>query len=258
MMSLLLIFVQVAHTADRELALKLKDELEHETKRRNDFKVNRSAKQTYEQEREKGLSLFLEEQEKWDVTREKGLKEQRAFRLKSIDRDENSPEYRQDQKVKKKYEADLELSRQKQIATKQQVTQLFKNKVSVTEEEELGLYNNRPRYAQRARGSNKWSLKGKAQSGSSGANSSSSSNSGGSWQSGDLGTSAPFDYPPIPNQDYVPTDNFDDLPPPPPMMPYEGYGAPGGFDMPYGNGGNQEFAPPVGYPPPPPDGGWDF
>jgi hypothetical protein len=255
----MLIFAQIAHATDQELVLKLKDELEFETKRRNDFKVNRAGQKTYEQEREKGLSLFLEEQEKWDITREKGLKEQRVQRLKSVEMDENSPEYRQDQKEKKKYEADLELSRQKQVATKQQVIELFKNKVNVTEEVELGVYNDRPRYAQRARGSNKWSAKSKLGGGGSGASSSASSNSGGgAWDGGgNSGTTAPFDYPPIPNQDYMPTDNFDDLPPPPPMMPYEGYGAPNGGDMPF-NGGSSEFAPPTGYPPPPPDGGWDF
>jgi len=255
--SLMLIFAQIAHATDQELAAKLKDELEYETKRRNDFKNQRAGKKTYEQEREKGLSLFLEEQEKWDVTREKGLKEQRASRNKSREMDETSPEYLQDEKEKKKYEADLEISRKKQIATKQQVSELFKNKVTVTEEEELGVYNDRPRYSLRARGSNKWTAKGRSGgSGSSGGSSSGASPGG--FDSGGGSNSAPFDYPPIPNQDYVPTDNFDDLPPPPPMMPYEGYGNPNmGGDQPYFEGGGS-YPPPTGYPPPPPDGGWDF
>lgn len=255
----MLIFAQIAHATDQELAAKLKDELEYETKRRNDFKTQRASKKTFEQEREKGLSLFLEEQEKWDQTREKGLKEQRASRSKAREMDEGSPEYLQDLKEKKKYEADLEVARKKQIATKQQVSELFKNKVNVSEEEELGVYNDRPRYALRARGSNKWTAKGKANSGFGGGSSGSSSGSAGGFDSGSAGTSAPFDYPPVPNQDYVPTDNFDDLPPPPPMMPYEGYGAPGmgGAEQPYfENGGS--YPPPTGYPPPPPDGGWDF
>lgn len=251
----MLICAQIAHATDQELAAKLKDELEFETKRRNDFKNQRSSKKTYEQEREKGLSLFLEEQEKWDVTREKGLKEQRASRLKTREMDETSPEYIQDQKEKKKYEDQLEVSRKKQIETKQQVSELFKNKVTVSEEEELGVYNDRPRYALRARGSNKWS---KNKSGSSGFSGGSSGSSGGSYDSGGSGGSVPFDYPPIPNQDYIPNDNFDDLPPPPPMMPYEGYGAPVmGGDQPYFEGGGS-YPPPTGYPPPPPDGGWDF
>ena len=251
--SLVLVATQVAHATDKELAAKLKDELEYETKRRNEFKNQRQGKRTFEQEREKGLSIFLEEQEKWDQTREKGLNEQRASRLKSNEMDESSPEYIQDQKAKKKYEDDLEISRKKQIETKEQVSALFKNKAEVTEEEELDIYNSRPRYALRARGNNKWSAKGK--SGGSGSSGSSGS-SGGNWDGGGAASSAPFDYPPIPNQDYVPSDNFDDLPPPPPMMPYEGYGAPGGVP-PYGEGGG-EFPPPTGYPPPPPDGGWDF
>jgi hypothetical protein len=253
--SMMLVMAQMAQATDKELAAKLKDELEYETKRRNDFKKQRQGKRTFEQEREKGLSLFLEEQEKWDLTREKGLNEQRASRLKSNEIDENSPEYIQDQKAKKNYEDDLEVSRKKQIETKEQVSALFKNKVDVTEEEELDIYNDRPRYALRARGYNKWS-KGKS-SGSSGSSESSGSG-GGNWDGGSAGSSAPFDYPPIPNQDYVPSDNFDDLPPPPPMMPYEGYGAPGGAAPYYEGGAGGEFSPPTGYPPPPPDGGWDF
>ena len=200
--SLLLIFAQIAHATDQELSSKLKTELEYETKRRNDFANQRLSKKTFEQEREKGLALFLEEQEKWDVTRDKGLSEQRAIRLKSGEMDESSPEYMQDQKAQKKYQAELEINRQKQIMTKKQVTELFKNKVKVTEEEELGVYNDRPRFALRARGSNKWSAKQNGGANlSSGSNPGSNTQSGGSFDSSNNVNSAPFDYPPVPNQD---------------------------------------------------------
>ena len=255
--SFTLIVSMIAHATDQELSAKLKNELEYETKRRNDFSNQRLSKKTFEREREKGLALFLEEQEKWDVTRDKGLKEQRANRLKTREMDESSPEYMQDQKAKKKYQAELEINRQKQIATKQQVFELFKNKVKVSEEEELSVYNDRPRFALRTRGSNKWSAKAKAGSGSGfSSGSSSGSNSPGATFDSNNGSSAPFDYPPVPNQDYIPSDNFEDLPPPPPMMPYEGYGAPGSAQPPNFEGG--DYPPPVGYPPPPPEGGWDF
>jgi hypothetical protein len=251
---LILVSAQIVQATDQELAVKLKHELEHEAKRLNDFKNQRLNKKTFEQEREKGLSLFLEEQEKWDITREKGLKEQRVSRLKSKEMDENSSEYRIDQNEKKRFQLELENSRKKQIATKQQVTQVFKNKINITEEEELGIYNDRPRYALRARGNNKWTAKGKIGSGFSSSPAGSSSSNGSFYN----GSKTQFDYPPVPNQEYVPTDNFDDLPPPPPMMPYEGFGAPGmgGADPYFDNGGT--YPPPMGYPPPPPDGGWDF
>lgn len=256
----ILILSEGVHAApnatDQELASKLKDELEYDTQRRNDFKNQRQAKKIYEQEREKGLSLFLEEQEKWDITREKGQKEQRTSRLKMREMDETSPEYIQDEKEKKRYEAELETARRKHIQTKKEVIEIFKNKINVTEEEELGVYNERPRYALDQRGRNKWTGagRGKSSGGFSGSSGGSSGWSGGGAESG-AGASAPFDYPPVPNQEYVPSDNFDDLPPPPPMMPYEGYGNP---NAPYYEGG--EFPPGgvQGYPPPPPDGGWDF
>lgn len=251
-------FACIANATDQELAIKLKNELEFDTQRRNDFKSQRKNNDVYEKEREKGLSLFLEEQEKWDVTRDKGLKAQRAERLKEKKMDEGSPEYVQDLKEKKKYEQEQIAARKKHIETRDMIVQSFKNKAQVSEEEELEVYNQRPRYTLRQRAQNKWVSRG-AGGRMGGGSSPGFSGSGGSIPS--PGNSA-FDYPTNPNPEYIPTDNFEEIPPPPPM-PYEGSYPPPGGDYYNGGGnfnGNPDYgAPPMGYPPPPPpEGGWDF
>ena len=134
------------------------------------------------------------------------------------------------------------------------MNELFKNRNHVSEAEELDIYNDRPRFALRKRGRNKWSDQSKSPGGNTG---SAASPNGGTYDPGNSNSSAPFDYPPVPNQDYVPNDNFDDLPPPPPLIPYDSYNAPGSGGAPSFEG-NSEFPPPTGYPPPPPEGGWDF
>lgn len=254
---MLFLGVGVANATDQDLAAKLKDDLEFDTERRNDFKNQVKNRNVYEGEREKGLSLFLEEQEKWDLTREKGINEQRARRLREKKMDENSPEYFQDLKNKQAYEKKQEVARQRHVDTKREIVDIYKKKVQVTEEEELDIYNPRPRYALRQRGQNKWVSRGsKSGSGSSpGYSPPSNLPSPGS---------STYDYPQPPMNEYIPTDNFEEIPPPPPPMPYEGYSNPAGDFNNYNNYG----APPPGfppdtpypaYPPPPaPEGGWDF
>lgn len=250
----------MANAVDHELAVKLKSDLEFDVQRRNAFIKHSQNKNIYESEREKGLSLYLEEQEKWDVNREKGMKQQRSDRLRNHEVDEQSPEYARDQKEKQKYELDQENARKKHVETKKEVTQYFDNKVTVSESEELDIYNDRPRFELRSRGQNKWAKKGSGSgSGSPAWGGGSGSSSGGGESSG----TAPFDYPVSGGGDYVPTDNYDDLPPPPPLVPYDSYGngQNGGVPPPYYGEGNPDFAAPVpgqSYPPAPPDGGWDF
>lgn len=255
----LLFFVCASSASDQELdqqqASQLRRDLEFDVDRRNEFKNHRKNNRVFESEREKGMSIFLEEQEKWDITREKGLPEQRASRAKEKHMDETSPEYFQDLKKKQTYEKSQELSRKKLIQTRDQIVKLFKSKVQVTEEEELDIYNSRPRYSLRDRAKNKWVGKG----------SKSGVNTGGAASSPGFlpptGGGAMYDYPPPPVSEYVPTDNFEELPPPPPMMPYDNYSNPnmGDPEIPFfSEGGNEFDMPPPGFPPPAPEGGWDF
>jgi hypothetical protein len=255
-------FALAAHAVDQDLAAKLKKDLVFDVERRNDFKKHSQNKKVYEVEREKSLALYLEEQEKWDIAREKGLKTQRNSRSALKEMDEQSSEFKQDQKEKAKYDLELETARKKHNETKKQITQCFENKIAVSEADELEIYNLRPRFDLRHRGQNKWTKKS---SGSSGGSSAGSSGSGSTWggASGDTGSSTPFDYPASGGGDYIPSDNFDDLPPPPPLVPYDGYGNGQNSVPPYYNNENgPDFGPgqssPLGYPTPPPEGGWDF
>lgn len=234
------------HSTDEELATSLKNELKFDADRRNNFRKHQSDKKVYDRERDKGLALQLEEQERWDILREQGAKEQRKLRAQAKNMDEEGPEYKQDLKQKKAYETQMEASRKRHIQTKKTLSDEFLKNVKNSEEVELDLASDRPRFDRRKRHVNKW-----AKSGASG--SSGYSDPGGS------GPAAPaFDYPPVPTtQDYMPVDNFDEIPPPPPLNSFEGGGNPGGYQDPYYNEGGEYGAPP-GYPPPPPPDGWDF
>lgn len=249
---LFLSFYGVANATDQQQAAQLKGELEFDVQRRNDFSSYKKQNGLFEKEREKGLSLFLEEQEKWDITREKGIAEQRALRAQEKHMDESGPEYQEDLRKKMQYEKSQEVARKRHVQTRDQIQNIFQHKVKVSEEDELDIYNDRPRYSLRARGKNKWVSQGSKSGGSSGSSGSSGflPSPGGSV----------YDYPPPQATEYVPTDNFEELPPPPPMMPYDSYGNPNNASdpEPFFNEGGDFGAPPPSYPPPPPEGGWDF
>ena len=242
---------------DQNLIQKLKSDLQFDIQRKSELSQHKKSKRIYETEREKGLALYLEEQEKWDISREKGLNEQHRYRLKNKEMDELSSEYKADQKNKKSYDLDQEIFRKQLVDTKNKITRFYENKATVTELEELEIYNQRPRFSTRARGKNKFVKKDQADG-------SSSPSSGSAWTApADSGSMPAYDYPPsgMSGGDYIPTDNFDDLPPPPPLVPYDGYNgsvpaAPPNFND------NSDFGgfPPQGsgFPQQPPDGGWDF
>ncbi len=246
-----LFFNSYAQASDQEFAEALKKEFKFETERRNQFKSHHLNSKIYNRERDKGLALYLEEQERWDILREKEAKVHARQRAKVVDMDENSFEYKKDDKLKKERQTEMEVARKKHIVTKLAVTNQFNKQINTSEEEELDLYSSRPRYELRKRHQNKWVSNGK-----------SGGSSGGGSSGGGGGGGGSFDFPAAqPSQDYIPIDNFDEIPPPP-LAPFDGgnQGFPG--EPSFNEGFDQGFPQPGGdfpsYPPPPPPDGWDF
>ena len=231
---------ETRQSSDAALAEKLKAELDFNMQRRKGFRKQNDELKFYNREREKGLALFLEEQEKFDIEREKGLVEHKKTKTKSLD--ESSPEYFADLKDKKNRENWLEDSRLNHVKTRDQIISQYRVQENHSELEELDLYNNRPRYELRKRYNNKW-VKNSGKSNSSG------SSFGGGAPVPDYVPDfpAPLDYAP------QPVDNFEEIPPPPPIPYDQGFGGnSGGYDSGFGE------APMPPAPPPPPEGGWDF
>lgn len=228
---------------DQDLADRLKEDLEHESNRRKAFREYEDEKKKSEKEQNRGLSLWLEEQEQWDASREKAVFEYKKEKRPTPQ--EGSPEYLADQAEKARLERVVEEGRKQHVAIKNKILAQFQPLNHTSEEEELGMNNTRPRYDLRKRGRNKWTNKGGA---GFGGGSSPGSQGAGFQNDGS------FDFPPPPPPDFntMPQDGgFDDFPPPPPP-PADFGNAPGTFDSGFGDA---PIPPP---PPPPPDGGWDF
>lgn len=251
-----IVFSAKCFAYDQDLADRLKEDLQHEANRRKAFKEFEDEKKKAEKEQNKGLSLWLEEQEQWDVNREKAVFEYKKTRKPArptvIDAQgtaqEVSPEYYDDVQEKQRAERVVEDGRKQHIAIKKNIIAQFAPQNVTSEEEELGIYNNRPRYDLRKRGRNKWTKGGSSFGGGSSSGSSGGYNPSGGFQN-DFN-----DFPPPPPADFntIPQDSFDDFPPPPPP-PTDFGNAPGTFDSGFGDA---PIPPPP--PPPPPEGGWDF
>lgn len=242
---------------DQDLADRLKEDLQHEANRRKAFKQFEEEKKKSEKEQNKGLSLWLEEQEQWDSAREKSVNEYKKTRTPArpglIDAQgmaqDVSKEYYADIEEKQRAQRVVEEGRKQHIAIKKNIIAQFSPQNVTSEEEELGIYTNRPRYDLRKRGRTKWTKGG----GSSFGGGSSSGSSGGYNPGGGFQNDY-NDFPPPPPADFnaVPQDSFEDFPPPPPP-PTDFGNAPGMYDSGFGDA---PIPPPP--PPPPPDGGWDF
>lgn len=224
---------------EEETAEQLRGELRYDVTRRKAYKNQDQGDKAFDREREKGLALFLEEQEKWDLARERGIREYKKNKVLNRELDENSPEYKEDMKLKMEAVKELETARKKHVTTKKQILAEFDGQVQTTEEQELAIFESRPRYDLRKRARNKWVKSGDRKTISSG------SSAGGA-------PPPPVydDFPPP--TDYAPPqpmDSFEEIPPPPPAMPYDG--SSGGYDTGFGDT-------PMPPPPPPPPEGWDF
>lgn len=228
---------------DVELADRLKQDLQHDVERKKGFSQYNDEKKKRDQEKDKGLALYLQEQEQWEMAREKTVYEYKKNKKKPMDDD--SEEHHQDEALKKQRQLKMEEARQDYIKDKKQIIAQYKTPHAWSEEDELGIYSNRPRYDKRKRGQNKWTKSGKGIGGS----------SGGGFSGGDNGGGGNFDLPPPPppgDFNTFPQDNFDDFPPPP-ANNFDG-NYPGNYDSGFGDGG---VIPP---PPPPPNfnDGFDF
>lgn len=233
--------IALAEEIDKELVTSLKIEANHNLNRLKSLKEEKDNLKIYNNEREKGLGSFLEEQEKWDLQRDRGLAEYRKQK-KQISPQENGPEHMADIEAKKKYEQQIEKSRQVRVHTRNQIVSENKELIGRLENVEFGLNATRPRYDLRRRGQNKW-VKGNSPS--------NKTTSSPAYTPPPAPTN--FDDFPPPAPDYQampqPMDNFEEIPPPPPPV-YESYGAPPGtFESGYGD------IPP---PPPPPPVDYDF
>ncbi len=225
---------------DQELLNSLKIEANHNLTRLKSLKTEKKNNKVYDEEREKSLGLYLVEQEKWDLIREKGLFEYRKQK-KTLSPQEGGPEFQMDLKEKRKLAEKAEKSREIQVRTRNQILNQNPGVVAELENEELGLTHARPRFLLRKRGQNKWVKSGNA--------------SGGRPAMGGNGfTPTPSDldsgFPPPPT-DYVPApppnDGYEEVPPPPP--PNYDYGSSTSlpYDAGYGDIPPPPLPPPIDY-----------
>ena len=232
-------------STEADLVRSVRQDLDHDTLRKNGFREFNGDKKKIDREREKGLGLFLEEQEKWDLFQQRAAREYK--RDKNTTPDETSPEYRADLKQKKQAEDEMESFRKKYIVLKNKAYSDYQQKQVVTDEDELQLAETRPRFEIRKRARNKWAKSGK---GFGSANSQVYTPpppgifGGGSGEIGNdfnpgIGMPQPNDFNPIPG------DTFEDFTP-------AAQGDDGLFDPGFGD---SPIPPP---PPQPDDGGWDF
>lgn len=187
----------------------------------------------FDKAREQGEKAYFEEQEQWDLSRNRDLQDYRKTKKNQAMAD-NGPEAREDELEKKKYQQSYDKARREYISgkTKDEILER-RDKNLPTEAQELGLDQTRPRYDYKKRAY----FGGKSKVKSSGSSFGGSSNGGSSFGGG--GTSFPppptfddFDngYVPAPN---ISPDDFGDVPPPPPPPAP----MPGGFDPGFGGDG---------------------
>lgn len=230
-----------AEEIDEDFADSLKIEANHNMSRIKSFRDEVRNNKIFDVEREKGLGEFLEEQEKWELIRDRGLREYRTQKRQSSPR-EGGLEHDEYLEQKESEDALYERSRQVHVRTRNRVMNLTLENLSSLEMSELGLDLYRPRYELRKRANNKW-----VGTGTSGS------------KSGFSNGSASYQAPPPPPMDIPPPPEFPAAP-----APYEGYDdqiqpAPvPSYDpssgVPYDPSFGAENVPPP--PPPPPD--FDF
>lgn len=194
-----------------------------------------------DKERDNAVSGFKQEKLAWEEGIEKAKSSFKRERL-SHHMSEDSPQAKADLKEKQIYYAEIETSRRDYVSKKGKQDLFERKSLGLpTEEEELGLIEDRPRvdYKKRASYGGRPNYSNMTSSGS-------ARPSGGGRFSGGSNDS----FPPPPNMDFddgfVPAPNFegegDTEPPPPPPFPEDDYTGPEGGD---------DFIPP---PPPPPPG----
>lgn len=229
---------------DEEVVDKLKIEANHDVERLKSFRREVENNRIFGNEREKGLGEYLEDQEKWDLIRERGLREYLKFKAPAADMDENSDEYKKDQKEKQIAENRYEKSREIHVRTRNKIHSQIPKNLTALETEELQIFVDRPRFDVRNKRKNKWAT-GTGKSGSGGSTAAAP---------GFQNTAPPpaiNDFvPPPPPPDFpaapAPYEGFEELPPPPMYDSNMNTSVP--YDPSFG--GEMAIPPP---PPPPPD-----
>lgn len=189
-----------AEELDQDLADSLKIEANHNSLRLRSFRTEVTNNKVFDEEREKGLAEFLEDQEKWDLLRDRGLQEFRKQKRANSSPEEGGTEYLEYLEEKESQEARYERSRQIHVRTREKVKSNLDSSLVTLESEELGLYSERPRYDLRRRSRNKWANAGTGKSGGYGGGSTGSPS---------------FDSQPNipPANDFVPAPEFPPAPP---------------------------------------------
>lgn len=244
----------MAHTgraSDIASADALKIEAAHNLNRLKAFGSEARNNKIYEDEREKGLAEFLEEQERWDLLRERGLRQYKTEKRASATPTDEGPEYQQYLKVERAQQNRYEESRREYVGVRNRIMDGQKATLATLEAREYDLQSNRPRYEFARRSRNKWVTAG------------SGGRSGGGFSGGSspIGGTVDFSQPQLPdNAPAVPAGDFPPLPDfPATAGPYEG----GYEELPVpppvydGTAGgipayDPAFGPEMAIPPPPP------
>ncbi len=145
-----------AEDTDENLLKSLKIDANQNLNRLKAFKEEGQINQVFDDEREKALGAFLEDQEKWDLVRERGLRE---YKIEKKRRNPGikSAEYLEYLDNKESDAAIYERSRKIQVNVRNQVQKQIKDdNIGNLELQELGLAGHRPRYSLRDRSNNKW------------------------------------------------------------------------------------------------------
>lgn len=186
--------------------------------RLNGFAQHQKNGKQFENARSQGEKAYLEEQEQWELSRHRTLEDYKKKKAAQVMEDEG-PEYQADQVIKQNWDKNREIERQKYATRRHEEVLDRKAKGLPSEEEELNIAEERPRYDYRKRASF-----GASKGGKSSASSPSSPSSGAPWTGGggsNFPTPPPFDD--FGGEGYVPAqnapDDFGDIPPPPPPPP---------------------------------------
>ncbi len=239
---LFLVAIAASAMEDDDAIDTLKIEANHNVERLKSYKKETTYNKIFENEREKGLGEYFEEQEKWDLIRERGLSEYKKSKGPSTP-DETSIEYKRDQKEKAEADKRYELSREALVRTRDKIRRQQPSSLSLLEEEELQLLVDRPRYDVRKKRQNKWTSSGGSKFGGSTGSAPSFQNNASPPVANDfVPPPPPPDFPAAP----APYEGFEELPPPPMYDNSMNTGVP--YDPSFG--GEMAIPPP---PPPPPD-----
>lgn len=230
---LIIVFLGVTYTA---VQAKVKEH-EVEQERLSGYKDHVLESQIYDRERLRAYHAYLESVEKDLFEKQKALREFKLALKKQGKSDDESINFKvfleeKNAEMKEYWEAELEYKKNKKKSS------IIENRRDFTEEEELGIYAERPRYDYKKRAlygaKPKYKIATKGGSSNNGANSSPDF-------APDFATDSGFIPPPPPLPTDMPNEPFyDEIPPPPPPIPSD-----------FGNGGDfgDGYIPP---PPPPP------